>query len=251
MDKDYVDRIRGATFPLGRRGYEKREVERFLGEVADWLETGGADQARSDLVRAELERVGQRTAKILAEAHDVAESIRAEAEREARALLGDANAKAEAMRGAADEYASETRTGADTYAVRTRNDAEAEAERARIEADTYAEETRAEAEAYAGKLREDAERVLAEGKTHAERAVAKAKQEGKRTLNEAKAEAERHRAAVQKEIAALEERRDGVVSELERLASEGAGTAPPHRAGDGNRTSAEPATQGAKESRAG
>ena len=37
MDRDSIGRIRSATFPVGRRGYEKREVDRFLNKLADWL----------------------------------------------------------------------------------------------------------------------------------------------------------------------------------------------------------------------
>ncbi len=91
MDRDSIDRIRSATFPVGRRGYEKREVDRFLNKLADWLETGGGNQTRSELLRRDLERVGQQTGKILTDAHDVAEQVKAEAEREARGILDDAN----------------------------------------------------------------------------------------------------------------------------------------------------------------
>ena len=49
MDRDSIDRIRSATFPVGHRGYEKREVDRFLSRLADWLETGGGDQTRAEI----------------------------------------------------------------------------------------------------------------------------------------------------------------------------------------------------------
>ena len=89
MDRDSIDRIRSATFPVGRRGYEKREVDRFLNKLADWLETGGGDQTRGELLRRDLERVGQQTGKILTDAHDVSEQLRAEAEAEARRVVGE------------------------------------------------------------------------------------------------------------------------------------------------------------------
>ena len=92
MDQDSIDRIRSATFPVGRRGYEKREVDRFLNRLADWLETGGGDQSRAELVRRDLERIGEQTGRILTDAHDVGEQLRADAEREAQALLEDAEA---------------------------------------------------------------------------------------------------------------------------------------------------------------
>ena len=94
MDRDSIDRIRSATFPVGRRGYEKREVDRFLNRLADWLETGGGDQTRAELVRRELERIGEQTGRILTDAHDVSEQLRADAEREAKRIVEDAEAQA-------------------------------------------------------------------------------------------------------------------------------------------------------------
>src|SRR5947207_9221282 len=92
VDRDSIDRIRSATFPVGRRGYEKREVDRFLAKLADWLETGGGDQTRAELLRRELERVGQQTGKILTDAHEDAEELRADDERQARRIIDDASA---------------------------------------------------------------------------------------------------------------------------------------------------------------
>ena len=66
MEDNSIERIRSATFTIARHGYDKREVERFLHKLADWLEAGGEDEARADLVKRELERVGQRPADILA-----------------------------------------------------------------------------------------------------------------------------------------------------------------------------------------
>jgi DivIVA domain-containing protein len=94
VDPDSIDRIRSATFPVGRRGYEKREVDRFLNKLADWLETGGGDQTRAELVRRDLERIGKQTGRILTEVHDLGEQLRADAEREAQRILEDAEAQA-------------------------------------------------------------------------------------------------------------------------------------------------------------
>ena len=79
MQQDSIERIRSATFTISRKGYDKREVERFLNKLADWLEAGGGDQARSDLVKRELERVGEKTGRILSEVETAAQEIRAEA----------------------------------------------------------------------------------------------------------------------------------------------------------------------------
>jgi DivIVA domain-containing protein len=117
LEQSSIERIRTATFPVERRGYDKREVEHFLNRIADWLETGGGDQARADIVKRELERVGHHTAGLLASAQDSAERIRAEAEEEAAET-----------RQAADEYAARIRVASDDAARRTRTEAE---ERAR------------------------------------------------------------------------------------------------------------------------
>ncbi len=219
MDYDSVERIRSATFTPARRGYDKREVDRFLSELADWLETGGDDDTRSELVRRELERIGEQTAKILTEAHEVAQAIRTEAEHETRQALVDANLNAEAMRSSADEYAEQSREEADTYARKVRADADSYDAEARAEADAYAEQTRGEAETYAGRIREEADAAVAEQRQESER-------EGERIV----ADANRRKGEIEKVISDLEQRRDAVVAELERLASGIRGTATQHRA---------------------
>jgi DivIVA domain-containing protein len=94
VDRDSIDRIRSATFPVGRRGYEKREVDRFLNRLAEWLETGAGDQTRAELVRRDLERIGQQTGRILTEAHDAGQRLLGEAEHEARRIVAVARAEA-------------------------------------------------------------------------------------------------------------------------------------------------------------
>jgi DivIVA domain-containing protein len=156
VDQTSLDRIRNATFPSARRGYDKGEVEKFLARLADWLETGGGDESRSDTVKRELERVGQRTGAILAQAEESAQQIRAEAEEEARGTINAANAQAEEAKGEVDTYSQETRSGADVEAAEVRSKAEQDAR-----------ETLASAEAQAARIveegtrrREDLEAVI-------------------------------------------------------------------------------------------
>jgi DivIVA domain-containing protein len=129
VDETSLDRIRNATFPSARRGYDKHEVEKFLGRLADWLETGGGDESRSDAVKKELERVGQRTGAILAQAEESAQQIRAEAEDEARGTINSANLQATETRTEADEYASEARASVDRQAREAIETAQEEARR--------------------------------------------------------------------------------------------------------------------------
>lgn len=129
VDETSLDRIRNATFPSARRGYDKHEVEKFLGRLADWLETGGGDESRSDVVKKELERVGQRTGAILAQAEESAEGIRAEAEEEARGTINSANLQATEARSEAENYANETRNSAERQSRDAIEAAQAEARR--------------------------------------------------------------------------------------------------------------------------
>jgi DivIVA domain-containing protein len=222
MDQESIERIRTATFAVSRRGYDKREVDRFLERLADWLETGGGDEARSEVVRTELERIGEQTGRILTSAHDAAETLRAEAEaqleeekeaarRYESGLRAEADAYSERAHIEADEYASETRGEADSYAARIRNEASAEAATIREDAEAYAETTRSEAD------EEAAARIQA------------AETEARQTVDDAN----RRRDETEKVIADLEGRRNTVLADMQRLSSELVGTATQHEGLDG------------------
>jgi DivIVA domain-containing protein len=232
VDRDSIDRIRSATFPVGRRGYDKREVDRFLAQLADWLETGGADQSRAELVRRDLERIGETTGKILTEAHAAAEQIRVEVETEVRRALEGAESRAEEMRQAAEQGAAEARAGAEEYAKATRADADDYAAEARAEIEAYSQAARDGADAYAAKVREEADAAASELRARAdadaERTLSAARAEARRTVDEAN----RRREDIETVVADLEARRESIVGELERLASEVAGTATLHRPGE-------------------
>ncbi len=148
VDQTSLDRIRNATFPSARRGYDKHEVEKFLGRLADWLETGGGEDSRSDAVKRELERVGERTGAILAQAEESAQQIRAEAEEEARGTINSANIEASETRADADNYATETKAAAEREAREAIESARAQARRIVAEA----EQRREDAEAVIGDL---------------------------------------------------------------------------------------------------
>jgi DivIVA domain-containing protein len=169
VDQTSLDRIRNATFPTTRRGYDKHEVEKFLARLADWLETGAGDESRSDVVKRELEKVGERTGAILAQAEESAQQIRAEAEEEARGTVNTANMEAAETRSAAGSYASETRASADSYARQQREEADQDAASARAKAEQEAREAIEAAETQARRIveegtqrREDIEAVIAD-----------------------------------------------------------------------------------------
>ena len=228
MDRDSIERIRTATFSVARRGYDKREVDRFLERVAEWLESGGDDDSRRQLVRNELERIGEETGKILVDAHDVGEGVRQRAEAEAAQILDEARVEADEAREAGDRYASGQRAEADAYSERTH-----------IEADEYANETRGEADAYAAKTRNDANADAATTREDADEYAAATRQqadeESERVINEAEASARRmnqdvttRREEIETVISDLEERRRTVIEDMQRLSTELTGTASQH-----------------------
>ncbi|KAA0270380.1 MAG: DivIVA domain-containing protein, partial [Acidobacteria bacterium] len=65
MASDRIEELRTVRFPTERRGgYDRRAVDAFLAELADWLETGGEDEARRALVRRAMGEVGERTGPV-------------------------------------------------------------------------------------------------------------------------------------------------------------------------------------------
>jgi hypothetical protein len=121
------------------------------------------------VVKRELEKVGERTGAILAQAEESAQQIRAEAEDEARGTVNTANMEATEARTEADRYSSETRGSADSYARQTRQEADEEAASTRANAEQRARETIEAAEARARRIveegtqrREDIEAVIAD-----------------------------------------------------------------------------------------
>jgi DivIVA domain-containing protein len=204
-----IERIRTATFTLTRRGYDKREVERFLSQIADWLETGGGDEARTDVVKRELERVGQRTASILSSAEDSAEQIRTEAEEKAAQLTERVRAESARVRKGADEYSSKTRTGADEYAGKTRKAADEYSAKTRKAADAYADQTRQVAD-------QDARKARAEAEQESRETIAAGQAKAQRIVDEGVS----RRRDVEAVIADLVDRRDSVIKEANRLADE-------------------------------
>ncbi len=227
MDHYSVGQIRQTKFSPALRGYDKQEVDRFLAELADWLETGGEDESRSDVVHAELERIGEETAAILTAAHEAAEAMRKNAERETRKRLVEANLRVESIQSEVDGDLASARQEADAYTRKTKASADAYDKDTREQSDDYAATTRAEADAEAKAI---VERARAEASKVVEAAARKRKD-------------------IESMISDLEQRRSTVLSELESLASGITGAATQHRPSkqeaptENDRTAQAPAAQ--------
>ena len=59
MDWTQLEQLRVTGFTMTRRGYDTREVDRFLDSLAEWLETDAANELGDQAVQRKLELVGQ------------------------------------------------------------------------------------------------------------------------------------------------------------------------------------------------
>jgi DivIVA domain-containing protein len=139
MDWKDIDRLRDPGFTEARRGYDRREVDRFLGSLVDWLETDAATELGELTVQRKLEHVGKSTARILLTAEEEAEKLRRLTDKECAELRADAETAALKTRQAADQYAHDVRAKADADAKRMIE----EGERRRAEIDAVVSELEA------------------------------------------------------------------------------------------------------------
>ena len=127
MDWQNIERLRAPGFTLTRRGYDKREVDKFLEQLVDWLETDAANDIGHLAVTRKLELVGKSTEHILLTAEREAQELTKLAETEIAELREAADAEVHEVRAQADIYAKQTRSHADEDAKTTREEANAEA----------------------------------------------------------------------------------------------------------------------------
>jgi DivIVA domain-containing protein len=127
MDVEDIGRLRVQGFTVARRGYDRREVDRFLDSLIEWIETDAPKDLGDLAVKRKLELVGKSTAHILLTTEKESEELRSQAEHACDEMRADADAASLAVRRDADEYATKTRDKADQNARRTTESAEAKA----------------------------------------------------------------------------------------------------------------------------
>jgi DivIVA domain-containing protein len=127
MDVEDIGRLRVQGFTVARRGYDRREVDRFLDGLIEWIDTDAPKDLGDLAVKRKLELVGKSTAQILLATEKESEGLRGQAEEECAELRADANAASLAVRRDADEYAAKTRDKADKDARRSTDAAQAKA----------------------------------------------------------------------------------------------------------------------------
>ena len=119
MDLEDIHRLRVQGFTVARRGYDRREVDRFLDALLDWIDTDAAKDLGDQAVKRKLELVGKSTAHILLTTEKESEGLRSQTEAECAELRSEAEGASLAVRHDADEYATKTREKAEQDARRT------------------------------------------------------------------------------------------------------------------------------------
>jgi DivIVA domain-containing protein len=159
MDLERIERLRVQGFTASRRGYDKHEVDRFLADLTEWIETDAARELGDLAVKRKLELVGKSTAQILLATERESEQLRAQAEEECAELRAEAEAASLEVRRAGDDYAKKVRDKADQDARRTGQAASAkaqgiieEAERRRAQIEAVIAELDAQRDAALGEL---------------------------------------------------------------------------------------------------
>jgi DivIVA domain-containing protein len=77
MDIEQIERLRVQGFTAARRGYDQHEVDRFLADLMEWIETDAARDLGDAAVKRKLELVGKSTAQILLATEKESEELRA------------------------------------------------------------------------------------------------------------------------------------------------------------------------------
>jgi DivIVA domain-containing protein len=107
MDWKDIDRLRVQGFTIARRGYDKREVDKFLDGLVEWLETDAPKDLGGMAVKRKLELAGKSTAQILLTTEHESEQMRRQTEQECAELRAQAEAASLDVRRAADANATE------------------------------------------------------------------------------------------------------------------------------------------------
>jgi DivIVA domain-containing protein len=162
------EELERTTFPVVKRGYDPRVVQRFLSELATSLRESDDFRRAGDEVATALRGLHGLLAGIKADAEDEALRVRTEAEQEAFRVRTDAEQQAVVLTRQAEEEAARARTEAERDAGRLRHEAAEDAARLRAEAQRERDElmTHAQIEVRAmleeARLeREDAKRIAA------------------------------------------------------------------------------------------
>jgi DivIVA domain-containing protein len=211
-------------FRVVLRGYDRVQVDEFMGEVADRIDALEKERAaivarlgeggRSD-PDSEIDAVTSEINRILHAANEAAEGMRSRASRDAAMWRSEAEEESSRVRGEAQESAEATRGDAWAAATELLEQVKAHIARMTQEAEQDILNMRAEAEHGAARhvtqARQEAEETIRHSRLEADRMMEQARQESRDLVEASNLEAE----AAQERARALEERRAELMAELD------------------------------------
>jgi DivIVA domain-containing protein len=216
------ENIRNVSFSTAVRGYDRREVDRYVQRVNRIIAELEITQTPESAVRHALDRVGKQTSGILQRARETADEIihtagseaadtAARGQAEAREIVAEARAEADRVRAQAEEDKRErVEEGYNELEALRRQgeETQAAAERTVASANSQARELVAEANA-------EAEQIIA--RAHAQMVERRTREE--QSLDELRRSAENTMHGLRADTDAIEEERRGVFQEIHELAA--------------------------------
>jgi DivIVA domain-containing protein len=208
--------VRDVTFHSAVRGYERREVDRYVQRVNRVIAELEIARSPESAVRHALDRIGEQTSSILQRARETADEIIHTARSEAEDTTERGRAEARDLVAAATAEAEEILADADTQA----NERMAQGDRELAARRKQTEESRAEADATLARAQIGVNEMVTKAKEEAEQIVTRADAQAieRRAREEQKLEGLRQQA--QLELDALRVDGDAIVEQRRRLVEE-------------------------------
>jgi DivIVA domain-containing protein len=220
-DSQASERIRNVSFSTAVRGYDRREVDRYVQRVNRLIAELEISHSPESAVRHALDRVGEQTSGILQRARETADEIIHSAGSEADETT--ARGRAEVKEMVADAQAKADRTRAEAE-ERTRE----RVEQGRMELEALrkqGEDTNAAAEAAIADANSEASELIADANKEAEQVLARADVEmaerrarEKERLEALRRDAEQTMSALRADTDGIEDERRRVFEEIHELA---------------------------------
>ena len=160
-DAEIAD-LRDVRFSVGLRGYDREQVDKFVGRVNQVIAELQITAAPESAIRHALKQVTDETQGLLERAHETAEEITRRSREDAESRIQQAEEDARQLNESSETEARHMRADAAHEAREVREAAAQEAREVRDAAQREAREMREAAEARLAELEADAQNVLEE-----------------------------------------------------------------------------------------
>jgi len=157
-----IAELRDVRFSIGLRGYDREQVDKFVGRVNQVIAELQITAAPESAIRHALKQVTDETQGLLERAHETAEDITGRSRDQAESRIQQAEEEARQLHESSETEARHMRADAAHEAREVREAAAREAREVRDAAQREAREIREAAEARVAELEADAQNVLEE-----------------------------------------------------------------------------------------